>query len=76
MTEMGRDPRSQRERMIAGDPYLASDPELRQLSQRAMRLLEQYNRSSNERPDERRRILTELLGHVGEGVESSPPLLL
>src|SRR5690606_25553955 len=37
------------------------------------RLLEQYNRSSVDEPDERRRILEELLGAVGEGVEIRPP---
>jgi maltose O-acetyltransferase len=67
------DGRSQRERMLAGDPYVADDPELQQLGRRAMRLVERYNRTSIDEPDERRRILSELLGSVGAGVEIRPP---
>jgi maltose O-acetyltransferase len=67
------DERSQRERMLAGDPYVASDPELQELSRRAMRLTEKYNRTSIDEAEERRRILVELLGSVGEGVEIRPP---
>jgi maltose O-acetyltransferase len=67
------DRRSQRERMLAGDPYNANDPELQQLSRRAMRLTEKYNRTSVDEPDERRRLLVELLGGIGEGVELRPP---
>lgn len=59
--------------MLAGDPYLASDPELQEASRRAMRLSERYNRTSIDEPDERRRVLEELLGAVGEGVEIRPP---
>jgi maltose O-acetyltransferase len=66
------DRRSQRERMLAGDPYIATDPELQQLSRRAMRLIEQYNRTSVDEPELRRRILADLLGYVGEGVEVHP----
>ena len=67
------DARSQRERMLAGDPYLASDPELVRLSRRAIGLCEEYNRTSVNAPQERARILGELLGSVGEGVEIRPP---
>lgn len=34
------DGRSERERMVAGEPYNADDPELRELNFRAMRLTE------------------------------------
>jgi maltose O-acetyltransferase len=68
------DRRTQRERMLAGDPYIATDPELQQLSRRAMRLIEQYNRTSVDESELRRRILSDLLGRVGEGVEVRPPL--
>jgi maltose O-acetyltransferase len=67
------DQRTQRERMLAGDPYLASDPELVTASRRAIALCERYNRTTVNAPDERARILEELLGHVGEGVELRPP---
>lgn len=69
----GADNRSQRERMLAGDPYIANDPELQQLSRRAMRLTERYNMTSIDDVNERRRILSELLGNVGDGVEIRPP---
>lgn len=59
--------------MLAGDLYRADDPELVALARRALLLCEEYNRSSVAAPDERRRILRELLGAVGEGVELRPP---
>jgi maltose O-acetyltransferase len=68
------DARSQRERMLAGDSYLPDDPELQELNRRAARLTEQYNRSSIDEPEERRRILDELLASVGDKVEIRPPL--
>lgn len=67
------DRRTQRERMLAGDPYIASDPELQRLSRRAMQLTERYNRTSIDEPALRREILADLLGSIGEGVEIRPP---
>src|SRR5690242_9991376 len=68
----GHDGRSQRERMLAGDLYIADDPELAREAGRAARLTRAFNDSS---PDaaERRRILQELLGSLGEGTEIRPP---
>ena len=68
------DDRSQRERMLAGDLYIAGDPQLAEEYQRAMRLMEQFNGSPAADPGERRRLLEELLGHIGEGTEIRPPL--
>lgn len=59
--------------MLAGDLYLADDPELVALSRRALVLCEEYNRTSVVATDARRRILGELLGSVGEGVEIRAP---
>jgi maltose O-acetyltransferase len=67
------DGRSQRERMLAGDLYIADDPVLARENQRAMALMEELNRSPAADPDGRRRILTELLGSFGEGAEIRPP---
>jgi maltose O-acetyltransferase len=67
------DLRSQRERMLAGDTYLASDPELVRENTRAMGLCERYNRTSVDEPQTRRRILEELLGSVGADVTLRPP---
>ena len=62
-----------RDRMLAGDPYLADDPVLAEENQRAMSLMEAFNRSSASDPEERRRLLTELLGSYGNGCEIRPP---
>jgi maltose O-acetyltransferase len=67
------DGRSQRERMLAGDLYIADDPELAADARRAMSLMEEYNRSPAADPAGRRRILGELLGSLGEGAEIRPP---
>jgi maltose O-acetyltransferase len=68
------DGRSQRERMLAGDLYIADDPELARDSLRAMSLAERFNASPASDPQERRRILVELFGSFDEGSEIRPPL--
>lgn len=60
--------------MLAGDLYIADDPELAEDSLRATALIESFNRTSAGEPDERRRILEDLLGAFGEGSEIRPPL--
>ena len=70
----GPDDRSQRERMLAGDLYLADDPELAGEARRAARLLAEYNRTGTDDHDERQRVLGQLLAGVGEGTEIRPPL--
>ncbi len=60
--------------MLAGELYLADDPELVEASRRAMRLTEAYNKTSADERDERRRLLEELLGQIGEEVHLRPPL--
>lgn len=64
---------SERERMLRGDPYLATDPELVAGRTRARVLWQRYNASSPEDPAGRDRLLRELLGAVGEGVQVEPP---
>jgi len=61
--------------MLAGENYLANDPELEAARRRAEELTERYNRTTPD-PAERMRILRELLGSVGDGVELRPPLRL
>jgi maltose O-acetyltransferase len=68
------DGRTMRERMVAGDLYIADDPELGELSLHALDLMDAYNATSARDPEQRRRLLTELLGAVGEGTEIRPPL--
>ncbi len=67
------DQRTMRDRMLAGELYLADDPVLERESQRAMALMEAFNRSPASDPEERRRLLTELLGAFGEGSQIRPP---
>ena len=67
------DNRSQRERMLAGDLYIADDPELARESLRAAELTKAFNDSPPSDPEARRRILAELLGSLGDGTEIRPP---
>lgn len=68
------DQRTQRDRMLAGDLYIADDPVLEQESLRAMSLIERFNTSSAEDPGLRRELLQELFGAFGEDSEIRPPL--
>ncbi|WP_029202196.1 sugar O-acetyltransferase [Ornithinimicrobium pekingense] len=68
------DTRSMRERMEAGDLYIADDPELAELSTRALDLMDTYNATTVRQAPLRRRLLEELLGSVGEDTEIRPPL--
>lgn len=74
MTTYERDGRSMRERMEAGDPYIADDPELEEALLAAQDLAADYNRAGARDAELRRRLLTGLLGAVGEGTEVRPPL--
>jgi maltose O-acetyltransferase len=69
----GDDTRSQRERMLAGDPYLADDPELARASLKAAELTKAFNDSPPADAAGRQRILLQLLGSLGEGTEIRPP---
>ncbi|HEU5472542.1 MAG TPA: sugar O-acetyltransferase [Actinophytocola sp.] len=66
--------RTMRELMEAGEPYIADDPELTELHLCAMAIMEAYNRSPAHDPDARHRLLTELLGGIGEDTALRPPL--
>ncbi|MCC3293539.1 sugar O-acetyltransferase [Arthrobacter sp. zg-Y411] len=70
------DTRSMRERMLAGDPYLADDPELAADSRRAMELADRYARTWPTDQSAAQDILAELLGSLGEGTEIRPPLFV
>lgn len=63
---------SQKERMLAGELYLADDPELSAELLRAARLCEQFNTLAVDAPG-RAELLAELLGEVGEETEVRPP---
>jgi maltose O-acetyltransferase len=67
------DGRSQRERMLAGDLYIALDSELIEMATRAARLQDEYNRVTTGDEERGRAVLEELLGAVGEGTFIRPP---
>jgi maltose O-acetyltransferase len=67
------DGRSMRERMLAGDPYIADDPEIAEASSAAQDLMDAYNATSARQGPLRRRLLESLLGSLGEGTEIRPP---
>jgi maltose O-acetyltransferase len=73
LSDEGDDTRSQRERMLAGDLYLADDPELAGASLRAAELTKAFNDSPPADAAGRQRILLQLLGSLGEGTEIRPP---
>ncbi|MEV5102908.1 sugar O-acetyltransferase [Streptomyces massasporeus] len=68
------DPRTNLERMLAGDLYIADDPEIARRQQRAMRLAARYLAVYTEDAESARPMLSELLGAVGEGVDLRPPV--
>jgi len=63
-----------RERMLAGDLYIADDPDIARESRRAQRLTHMINTLDPTDHDRLRNLLTELLGAFGEGSEIRPPL--
>lgn len=63
-----------RERMLAGDLYIADDQELSELSSNALDLMAAYNATSVRQRSLRRRLLQQLLGSIGEETEIRPPL--
>ncbi|MCG2621161.1 sugar O-acetyltransferase [Arthrobacter sp. I2-34] len=68
------DPRTQQERMLAGDLYIADDPVLARASREAIRMAAEYSRIWAAHPDTAARILRRLLGSIGEGTEIRAPL--
>lgn len=76
MDYFANDPRTNVERMLAGDLYIADDPEIAGMQQRAVRLAARFQDACLEDADAARALLAELLGSVGEGVELRPPLFV
>ena len=72
----GTDPRTMRERMEAGELYLAEDAELAAASQRAITLAHRYGQMWPEDREAAEELLADLIGSLGEEVEIRPPLFL
>lgn len=60
--------------MLAGELYLASDPELVAEHRRAQAILERFNASRADQDALRLELLRELLGRLGEGAVVKPSL--
>ncbi|MGV2916579.1 sugar O-acetyltransferase [Streptomyces alfalfae] len=70
------DPRTNHERMLAGDLYIADDPDIAQAQRRAVRLAAQYLTAYAEDPDAAWPVVAELLGGLGAGAHIRPPLFV
>lgn len=68
------DTRTMHERMLAGDPYVADDPQMAVDAARAVRLSAAYADAYTADPAAARPLLEALLGDLGEGAHLRPPL--
>jgi maltose O-acetyltransferase len=64
---------TEREKMLAGQLYDASDPELTAMRKRARALMRAYQATTEEQPAERERLVRTLFGRVGARFEIEPP---
>jgi maltose O-acetyltransferase len=65
--------KTEREKMLANEPYLASDPELQCMHKKAQNLLSVFNQSLPDETAKRREIVQSLLGAIGQVFEIKPP---
>ena len=65
--------KTEKQKMLSGELYLASDPELVGQGKIAQNLLKKYNSTTVEEPQKRSQILQELFGKVGSDIVIVPP---
>ncbi len=65
--------KTEKQKMLAGELYLASDAELQAENQRACRLLRLYNQTTETEREKRCQTLQALFGAVGEAPQIVPP---
>lgn len=70
------DPRTPTEKMIAGDWYIADDPEIQRAFRRALAETDRFSREYPADPDAAQEILRELLGTFGQGAHVRAPLIV
>lgn len=70
------DSRTNRERMLAGDLYIADDADSAAVAQRAVQLADLYHRTEVAGISSGRDILEQLLGALGEGAYVKPPMFV
>ena len=64
---------TERQKMLAGELYLASDPELTKMRERARQITRAYNSTIETERDLRRTLLNRLLGQMPPKLEIEPP---
>jgi maltose O-acetyltransferase len=64
---------TEREKMLAGDDYNARDPQLLTIARRARVLLTELNAAPAASPEDRHRLLEQLLGAAGSGIWVESP---
>jgi maltose O-acetyltransferase len=67
---------TEREKMLAGEPYLATDPELVRARASARHAMRRFAEADPEDVDGRAAILRALLGSLGPGAYVEPPLFV
>ena len=65
--------KTEREKMLANQPYLANDPELAAMHQAAQRLLHRFNTLSPDNLEQRQGIMRSLFGELGPDFDINPP---
>ncbi|BAY96487.1 transferase hexapeptide repeat protein [Tolypothrix tenuis PCC 7101] len=65
--------KTEKQKMLSGELYLAEDAELASDNKRASRLLRMYNATTEEQQEQRRQILQELFGKIGKKISIVPP---
>ncbi len=65
--------KTEKQKMLAGELYFADDPELVAEMKQASRILRMYNSTTEEQEEQRRQILQELFGKVGQKISIVPP---
>ena len=64
---------TEKEKMLSGELYNPSDPELKEEAKRSRRLVTIYNNTAPEQKEYRNEILKELLGSTGNKITIEPP---
>ncbi len=72
--DYAEDGRTPHERMVAGDWYIAHDPEIHEASRRALQETTRFNDMYGTDPDGAQDVLRGLLGTFGDGVHVRAPL--
>ena len=65
--------KSEREKMLAGEPYVAADAELSEMNMRAQTLLHAFNTSHPSAVERRREVIRSLFGAVGSNFDIKQP---